>query len=148
GAYFTNTTYAALSMRDGDSFSKKFGGELGSDPDWFLLKISGLNAGGGVTGTVDFYLADYRFADNRQDFIVDTWTWVDLSSLGEVSSLKFDLSSSDTGDWGMNTPAFFAMDDLVSAPEPSTLALSCAGIAAAAAAWIVRRRRRAREEAA
>jgi hypothetical protein len=35
GAYFTNTTYAALSMLSGDSFAKKFGGASGDDPDWF-----------------------------------------------------------------------------------------------------------------
>ena len=37
----TNTTYSALAMRDGDGFSKKFGGADGSDPDFFLLKILG-----------------------------------------------------------------------------------------------------------
>jgi hypothetical protein len=32
GAALNNTTYAALSMRDGDPFAKKFGGASGSDP--------------------------------------------------------------------------------------------------------------------
>ena len=60
----TNTTYAALSMRDGsDPPAKKFGGTTGNDQDWFLLTITGY-AGASVTGTVDFYLADYRFANN------------------------------------------------------------------------------------
>ena len=31
----TNTTYAALSMTNGDGFSKKFGGVSGNDPDFF-----------------------------------------------------------------------------------------------------------------
>ncbi|MFP5471550.1 MAG: DUF4465 domain-containing protein, partial [Bacteroidia bacterium] len=63
-------------------------------------------------GTVEFYLADYRFSDNSQDYIVDDWTLVDLSSLGNVSKLKFMLNSSDVGAWGMNTPAFFVLDEL------------------------------------
>jgi hypothetical protein len=67
GAYITNTTYAALSMRDGDTFAKKFGGTSGNDPDWFLLTITGKNASGGTTGTVDFYLADYRFSNSQSN---------------------------------------------------------------------------------
>mgnify|MGYP000327269660 FL=1 len=113
GVYLNNTTYAALAMRDGDVFSKKFGGATGDDPDWFKVTITGRDAGGADVGSVDFYLADYRFTNNALDYIVGEWTWVDLSSLGPgVKSLHFTLSSSDTGAWGMNTPAYFAMDNL------------------------------------
>jgi len=110
GMYVTNTTYAYLSMRDGDDYAKKFGGDTGNDPDWFKLTIKGWKDGVEV-GTKEFYLADYRFDDNSRDYIVDDWTWVDLSSLGEVDKLTFTLSSSDNGQWGMNTPAYFALDD-------------------------------------
>ena len=78
-----------------------------------------------VTGEVEFYLADYRFADNGEDYIVDTWEYIDLSSLGAVKSLEFGLSSSDVGDFGMNTPAYFALDTVV--PEPSSMALMVFG---------------------
>ena len=100
GAYFTNNNYAYYSMLNGDAFAKKF-----EDGDWFKLTITGKDASEDETGTVDFYLAD---GTN----IVKTWTWLDLSSLGEVKSLEFVLSSSDTADWGMNTPAYFCMDGL------------------------------------
>ena len=30
----------------------------------------------------------------------------------EVKKLHFSLSSTDNGDWGMNTPAYFCMDDI------------------------------------
>ena len=113
GLYVTNNNYAYYSMLEGDAFSKKFGGESGNDQDWFLLAITGKNVDGVVTGTVDFYLADYRFADNSADYIVNTWQYVDLTSLGAVKSLEFGLSSSDVGDWGMNTPAYFALDTLM-----------------------------------
>jgi len=113
GLYVTNNNYACYSMLDGDAFSKKFGGDSGNDPDWFMLTITGKDVDGVVTGTVDFYLADYRFADNIADYIVSTWQYVDLTSLGAVKSLEFTLSSSDTGDWGMNTPAYFAVDTFV-----------------------------------
>lgn len=127
----TNTTYAALSMRDGDDFAKKFGGPDGDDPDYFRLSITGVDTAEQDTGTVEFYLADYRFTDNAQDEIVDSWEEVDLSSLGSgVTELRFALDSSDVGDFGMNTPAYFAMDDLsfTAVPEPSVFAL-LAGLA-------------------
>jgi hypothetical protein len=127
--YVTNTTYVYLSMLDGDSFAKQFGGASGNDPDWFMLTITGKDAAGSVTGTVDFYLADYRFADNSQDYLVSTWTSVDLGSLGIVKSLEFTLTSSDNSYGSMNTPAYFAMDTLTTVPEPATLSLlAVAGI--------------------
>lgn len=137
GAYFTNTTYAALSMLNGDSFAKKFGGASGNDEDFLKLTISGWNAADQQTGAVDFYLADYRFADNSQDYIVRDWTFVDLSPLGAVSKLGFDLTSSDTGPFGINTPAYFALDDLsvTPVPEPSGFALLAAGLAMLAVAY-------------
>jgi hypothetical protein len=112
GMHITNTTYAANSMRDGDAFSKQFGGASGNDQDWFLLTIKGYTAGNETTDSVNFYLADYRFADNSQDYIVKDWQWVDLTSLGNVDSLSFSLNSSDAGAFGINTPAFFAIDNL------------------------------------
>lgn len=109
GLYLTNTTFAAISMRDGDNFAKKFGGASGNDSDWFKLQIIGSLAGN-LTDTVDFYLADYRFGDNNQDYIVKDWQWVDLTSLGNVDTVHFILTSSDVGQNGMNTPAYYAID--------------------------------------
>ena len=141
GAWFTNTTYAALSMRDGDSFAKKFGGATGDDPDYLRLTIVGKDAGGVTTGSVDFYLADFRFADNSRDYIVRDWRFADLSSLGVVSTLAFELASSDNGAFGINTPAYFAMDSLAAnaVPEPATPVLLLAGLATA---LLMRRRGR------
>ncbi len=111
GVYVTNSTYAALSMRNGDAFAKKFGGESGDDPDWFMLIIRGYNQGQ-FTDSVTYFLADFRFEDNSKDYIVDYWDYVDLTGLGNVDSLTFSLRSSDVGDYGMNTPAYFCLDNL------------------------------------
>jgi len=111
GFYVSNTTYAALSMQNGDAFAKKFGGVSGDDPDWFKLSITGYLAGNPIEDTTHFYLADYRFSDNSQDYILKTWEWVSLQSLGNLDSLIFLLSSSDTGQFGMNTPPFFCLDN-------------------------------------
>jgi hypothetical protein len=120
-----NNNYAYYSILNGDLYSKKFGGISGDEADWFLLSITGKDAAGDSVGSVDFYLADYRFADSSQDYIVNTWEYVDLMGLGVVQSLEFSLSSSDMGSFGMNTPGYFAMDTVV--PEPGTLALLAAG---------------------
>jgi len=112
GLYITNSTYAKFSMQDGDAFAKKFGGETGDDPDFFLLTIQKYFGGELGTEVVEFYLADFRFEDNSQDYIVDTWNFVDLTALGNVDSLVFTLSSSDNGQFGMNTPAFFCVDQV------------------------------------
>lgn len=111
-AWFTNNTYAALSMKNGDAFAKKFGGDDGMDEDWFLLTVEGFNENEEPTGTVEVYLADYRFTDKVNDYIVEDWIKTDLSSLGAVKKLTFTLSSSDTGDYGMNTPAYFCIDNI------------------------------------
>lgn len=127
GAWITNTTYAGLSMRDGDPFAKKFGGAGGSDPDWFLLTITGYS-GENPTGSVGFYLADFRFADDSQDYILSDWAFADLSALGVVDEIRFALSSSDNGDFGMNTPGYFAMDGFLAVPEPSSALCLIAGL--------------------
>jgi hypothetical protein len=114
-ADITNTTYAFLTMKEGFFNAKKFGGDSGDDEDWFLLTITGRDTDGNIAGTIEFYLADFRFADNSRDYIIDKWKSVDLSGLGSIKSLEFSLSSSDTDpnpDIGMNTPAYFAVDNV------------------------------------
>lgn len=113
GFYVTNATYAYLSMRDGDMFAKKFGGASGTDPDWFKLTITAFRNGALKQNFVYVYLADFRSADSTEDYILKNWQWVDLITLGEVDSLEFNLTSSDTGSFGMNTPAYFCMDNFV-----------------------------------
>ena len=112
--YITNTTHDVLSMLQGGSTSKKFGGISGNDPDWFLLTIKGYNYGNPVDST-QFYLADFRSDTPAQDYIVKDWQWVDLSNWSPVDSLIFSLSSSDTDSAGrMRTPAYFCLDDIIS----------------------------------
>lgn len=113
GMYVNNLTVAHNIIKDGNMFAKKFGGITGDDPDFFLLTIKKYLGGNLSSETVEFYLADYRFSDNSEDYIVDEWTWVDLTSLGQADSLAFTLSSTDNGTYGMNTPAYFAIDNVI-----------------------------------
>lgn len=127
GIYVTNSTYAALSMKNGDAFAKKFGGASGNDPDFFMLSIKAYFNGTLSNNAVQFYLADFRDANNALDSIRKSWSWIDLSSLGNVDSLIFTLTSSDTGQFGMNTPAFFCIDQIITESDTAdfeNLALS------------------------
>lgn len=139
----TNTTYTALSMLNGDGFAKQFGGASGNDPDFLLLVIQGRDGANALTGTVPFYLADYRFGNNAQDYVINQWTTVDLSALpSSTTALTFELTSTDIGTFGMNTPSYFALDNLmVAVPEPGSLGLLGVGGCFAGGSWWFRRRR-------
>ena len=76
------------------------------------MTVVGYNAAGDSVKSVDFYLADYRFDNNSLDYIVDKWTTVDLTLLGKINKLTFRFSSSDNGNWGMNTPSYVCLDNL------------------------------------
>ncbi|MBR5393730.1 MAG: DUF4465 domain-containing protein [Bacteroidaceae bacterium] len=104
GFYITNSSYAYNSLTGGDAFAKKF-----DKGDWFKLTITGYDADDQVTATKDYYLADLR--DSKTAYIINDWRYVDLSCLGEVAKIGFAMSSSDIGDWGMNTPAYFCFDN-------------------------------------
>lgn len=122
GFYITNTTYAYYAMEIG-YYCKKFGGETGNDPDYFKLIIEGYDDAGKKIGETEFYLADFRFEDNSKDYIVDEWKWVDLSGFGKIKKLAFEFDSSDRsvyeGTSYINTPTYFAMDNLNGTP-PAT----------------------------
>ncbi len=131
GLYATNTTYAYFSMLNGDGFAKKFGGASGDDPDEFILTITGWIGGtsGTQTGSVDFHLADFRFANNALDYIIDDWNFIDLTAIGTVDTLTFDYTSTDTGMFGINTPTYVALDNIGAVPEPSSALLFMLGLA-------------------
>ncbi len=110
----TNSTYAANSMRDGDAFAKKF---TNADQDYFKLHIYGYS-NGSILDSTEFYLADFTHTDSTLDYIVTDWQYVELLP-GPYDSVSFDLSSSDVGAFGMNTPAYFCIDNVGNFPLSS-----------------------------
>ena len=118
GFKIANTTFAYNSMKSGDAFAKKFGGASGNDADSFVLKISAFHKGQFLFSK-RVILADFRFANNAKDYILDSWAIVDLSmpqnEVGPRDSFVFELMSSDNGQFGMNTPGFFAIDEVIAA---------------------------------
>lgn len=104
--WVTNAPYAYYTMKEGDQFAKKF--EKG---DYFKLLIHALDQDQKVMNQkpVEFYLAN--FLDNNSN-IVQQWERIDLRELKNASYLVFYLESSDSGQFGMNTPAYFTLKDL------------------------------------
>ena len=100
GFYVTNNVYAYASITKGD-----WSGPAFDENDWFLLTINGALAGKAVNNQVEFYLA-------KGKSVVTEWTYVDLSTLGEVDEISFSLTGSRTSNGYLNTPAYFAFDDL------------------------------------
>jgi hypothetical protein len=135
----TNTDFALFSMQYGDAYAHAFGPN-----DFFLLDIAGYdgpNGTGNLVGDIPFYLA-------ANGTIVTTWQAVDLSSLAGAQSLVFGLRSSDNDpEFGLNTPASFAVDDLTTrvTPEPASWLLIAVG---AVGCGLARWRRRAKGHAA
>ena len=155
GAWITNTTYAYRAIKDGDDgVPPEFNGPLVTrftTDDWFKLKIFGVDEAGKEVGSLEFLLADYsgfvEGVSDPDDFIVTDWTYVDLSSLRGARSLEFELSSTDNHPnpaYGMNTPALFAVDNVTTVPEPSTIAMILAAALSGLSWW--RRRRKTIEK--
>jgi hypothetical protein len=120
-------------MRDGDQYG--FSAPL-PPGGWFATTATG-KLGATTTGSATFFLADLR--GGSPPGIPATWEWFDLTPLGTVDRVEFEFTGSDMGPFGLNTPRYFALDDLTVAavPEP-TLAVIAASVAIAA---VVRRRR-------
>lgn len=126
GFMITNTTAAYNSMKLGDFFAKKFGGKTGNDSDYFVCRIKSFSKGV-LKDSQDVYLADFRFQDNSKDYILSSWVPVSFSN--SPDSVSFEMFSSDNGAWGMNTPAFFAIDNIELSAPGKVSAVSIADVA-------------------
>ena len=99
--YVTNTTYALNYYLDGNGLTAKIGPD-----DWVKLVATGYNADGTKTGEASLYLC------NGPDNIVMDWTKWDLSGLGKVSKVTFNVTGSSDNGYGFSQPAYFAYDDV------------------------------------
>ncbi len=105
----TNTTYTGLSMKNGDQYAKQFNEK---DKDYLKLWIIGY-MGGKAKDSLSYNLADFSLIDNSKHYIQKSWEKIETSKLKAIEEVRFRLESTDNGDWGMNTPAYFAIDNIV-----------------------------------
>lgn len=99
GFYYTNSAYTVEVIKNGNAYAKKF-----EATDWLTCTVTGTLVDG-TTKTVDIKLAE------NGSYVKD-WLFADLSSLGKVASLSFVFTGSDSGDYGLNTPAYMCIDNL------------------------------------
>ena len=110
-----NTTYAYLVMKDGNSFTQ---GSLQKQNGWFKVVFVALDAEGSPTGKkVEYYLANFDSSKNTESGLTNQirvgWNQVDLSNLGDnVCTIAINFEGSDSSTYGLNTPAYVAIDDI------------------------------------
>lgn len=98
--YVNNCTYALNCYMNGNGLTANIG-----ESDWVKLIATGYDAEGNAT-TTEFYLV------NGPEHIITEWTKWDLSSLGAVVSVEFNVTGSSDNGYGFSQPAYFAYDDV------------------------------------
>lgn len=77
---------------------------------YLMMKISAVNSETGNSSSQNIYLADFR-AETTEPFAVNNWKTIDMTWAIDYDSLVFTFESSDSGDYGINTPAYFCLDN-------------------------------------
>lgn len=105
--YVTNTTYVYNVLANGDGWMVPSGGV--SEDCWFKIIAYGYDEDDNQTATAEFILWD----KGRKG--VKEWTKWDLSSLGKVARVEFNLVGSEElyeSGYGLGAPGYFAYDDV------------------------------------
>lgn len=100
-AYVNITNYTLNALVNGNDYAAPM-----AENGFYKITATGFN-GEASTGSVDYYLA-------KNHAIAGSWVCWDLNKLGFVDKVVFSVSGSPEqyGDWGFNTPAYFAIDDI------------------------------------
>lgn len=88
-----------------------------TDKDTLTLTISALNHLQEEIQSVDYYLA----VDGKKN---NGWVKVPLTALGKAAGLAFRMTTTDIGEYGSNTPLYFALDALTVRVPVNTSVLS------------------------
>ncbi|MBR4154544.1 MAG: DUF4465 domain-containing protein [Paludibacteraceae bacterium] len=109
--YVTNICYVLNSLTYGDGFNS-----AANDTTEFRIVAFGFDAEGNQTGSTVFKLCEGK------DKILNEWKKWDLSVLGKVAKVSFNMNATadQSGSYGLNAPAYFAYDDVAVRFEKST----------------------------
>lgn len=77
---------------------------------YFQVNLECYDVNGGLIRTYKRLLADYRNGQQQVDPIT-TWDYWEINAEG-VQSVKFNFEGSDSGAYGLNTPAYICIDDI------------------------------------
>lgn len=108
-AYVAMSSYTLSTVVYGDYYAPAFGQE-----SFFKVVAKGYDADGNETGVVEKVLCDYAAIQAFKAGKPFAWEKMELKSLGEVAAINFDVVCSDDcyGEYGLNTPAYFNIDDI------------------------------------
>ena len=116
GCYITNDAWVVDNIIKGDGMSDDDAQPFG-EGDYFKITITADNG-----NSIDFYLADYRSAEESERYYIKDWTWLDLTELGTVKTLSFTFDGTKKNSYGMTTSTYFCIDNLGGeAPVPDAV---------------------------
>lgn len=102
--WICNSTYAYNTMIKSINGTTPF--KSGS---WYKVKAIGYTSAGAKMDSTEIYLAKYT---SDTDLPSKEWLYFDLSKLTNAVKVTFSASSSDIGQYGMNTAANFCLDGI------------------------------------
>ena len=98
--YINSTCYFLSVAAKGNALAPAL--EEGQD---VLIHATGYDAAGKETGTVTMTFAS-------KDKLIKEWTKWDLSSLGKVAKVRFNMTGGPDNGYGFSMPAYYALDDI------------------------------------
>ena len=99
--WVNNSTYALNCYFNGNGLTANIGEE-----DWVKLLAIGYDENDNTTATVEFYMV------NGPEYVITDWTKWDLTGLGAVTRVEFNITGSSDNGYGYSQPAYFAYDDV------------------------------------
>ncbi|MDE6100420.1 MAG: DUF4465 domain-containing protein [Paramuribaculum sp.] len=109
-----NSSYAYGVLMNGNPYGNDPGKNIQEAEGWFKVEFYGFDSEGNPTNggaPVEFYLCDYRPGSATYTETISKWTNCDLSALGKVNAVEVNFKGSDTGLYGLNTPAYVCLDN-------------------------------------
>lgn len=102
GLWITNSSYFLHSVGVGDGYN-----QAATASTRISAVFEGYDAAGTATGKVKYVIQDGTTS-------VTDWKYVDLSSLGEISSMKvnYEFTDDQKNSYGYTAPAYIAIDDV------------------------------------
>ena len=106
GEYYPEYVYICQNSNTHKAITQgEFNARPFTEQDTLALIIQALDSTKTPTATIIYYLAINGTCN-------EGWVKVPLTALGQTSCLSFSMTSTDIGDWGANTPLYFALDGL------------------------------------
>lgn len=110
--WITNTTYTFLTMKNGNPYCSALNE---GNEGWYKVQFIAFednDPNDKPLGFTEAYLANFKKGQaDGYIGIIEEWIKVDLSMLPECSILVVNFVGSDSGEWGLNTPAYCALDN-------------------------------------